>query len=61
MLGVYVSVVSRDGATSGCDAEAISTGWSYASKRQMFLAALATPALVYVLAIAVGPMVQGFL
>ncbi len=30
-------------------------------KRQMFLAALAAPALIYVLAIAVGPMVQGFL
>ena len=27
----------------------------------MFLAALAAPALIYVLAVAVGPMLQGFL
>ncbi|MGC2786826.1 MAG: sugar ABC transporter permease, partial [Roseiarcus sp.] len=27
----------------------------------MFLAAMAAPALIYVLAVAVGPMVQGFL
>ena len=40
---------------------ALSIGWSYARKRQMFLAALAAPALIYVLAVAVGPMVQGFL
>ena len=33
----------------------------YARKRQMFLAVLAAPALIYVLAVAVGPMVQGFL
>ena len=33
----------------------------YARKRQMFLAAMAAPALIYVLAVAVGPMVQGFL
>ena len=31
------------------------------SKRQMFLAAMAAPALFYVLAVAIGPMVQGFL
>ena len=36
-------------------------GWSYIRKRQMFLAAMAAPALLYVLAVAVGPMVQGFL
>src|SRR6185437_15117076 len=30
-------------------------------KRQMFLAAMALPALIYVLAVAVGPMLQGFL
>jgi multiple sugar transport system permease protein len=61
MFGVELSVVSRDGAASGDDATAFSTGWSYARKRQMFLAALAAPALLYVLAVAVGPMVQGFL
>jgi multiple sugar transport system permease protein len=56
-----VSAVSRDRAASAHDADALSIGWSYGAKRQMFLAALAAPALVYVLAIAVGPMVQGFL
>ena len=34
---------------------------TYVRKRQMFLAAMAAPALIYVLAVAVGPMVQGFL
>jgi multiple sugar transport system permease protein len=33
----------------------------YARKRQLFLIALATPAFFYVLAVAVGPIVQGFL
>src|SRR5215813_10895494 len=33
----------------------------YPRKRQMFLVAMATPALIYVLAVAVGPMLQGFL
>jgi multiple sugar transport system permease protein len=56
-----VTVVSRNGAASACDAAAFSTRWSYARKRQLFLAALAAPALVYVLAVAFGPMVQGFL
>jgi multiple sugar transport system permease protein len=56
-----VSVVSRDGAPSAHDAAAGSTGFSYARKRQLFLIALAAPALLYVLAVAVGPMVQGFL
>ena len=55
-----MSVGSRDGAASDDDA-ALSAGWSYTRKRQIFLAALAAPALVYVLAVAVGPMVQGFL
>jgi len=36
-------------------------GLPYARKRQVFLAALAAPAFVYVLAVAGGPMVQGFL
>jgi multiple sugar transport system permease protein len=55
-----LSVVSRDGAATDDDA-ASSTGWSYTRKRQMFLAVLAAPALIYVLAVAVGPMIQGFL
>ncbi|MGA8446852.1 MAG: sugar ABC transporter permease, partial [Roseiarcus sp.] len=56
-----MTVVSRNGAASARGAAAFSTRWSYARKRQLFLAALAAPALVYVLAVAVGPMVQGFL
>jgi multiple sugar transport system permease protein len=35
--------------------------WTYAYKRGVFLSLLAAPALVYVLAIAVGPLIQGFL
>ena len=60
-LGREVTVVSRDGAAGADDAAVLSTGWSYSRKRQMFLAAMALPALIYVLAVAVGPMVQGFL
>jgi multiple sugar transport system permease protein len=56
-----VSVVSHGGAANADGAETLATGWSYALKRQMFLAAMALPALVYVLAVAVGPMLQGFL
>ncbi len=37
------------------------TGLPYARKRRLFLIALSAPALFFVLAIAVGPMVQGFL
>ena len=59
--GVRVSVVSRDGAAGARDAAATGRNLPYARKRQLFLAALATPALLYVLAVAVGPMVQGFL
>jgi multiple sugar transport system permease protein len=55
-----VSVVSRGGAATHDDA-VLSSGWPYVRKRQMFLAAMAAPALIYVLAVAVGPMVQGFL
>ena len=54
-----MSVVSRNGAASAHDA--LATGWPYARNRQMFLAAMALPALIYVLAVAVGPMAQGFL
>ncbi len=56
-----MTILSHDDQLAADDANALSIGWSYAAKRQMFLAALAAPALVYVLAIAVGPMVQGFL
>jgi len=56
-----VSVVSRDGAPSADDAALRSTGVPYARKRRLFLIALAAPALLYVLAVVVGPMVQGFL
>ena len=55
-----MSVSSRDTAATDDDAT-LSAGWSHIRKRQMFLAAMATPALIYVLAVAVGPMVQGFL
>ncbi len=56
-----MSVVSRDGTEGVEDAAVIATGGSYTRKRRLFLVALATPAFVYVLAVAVGPMVQGFL
>ena len=56
-----MSVVSRDGAERVDAAAAVATGYSYTRKRRLFLIALATPAFVYVLAVAVGPMVQGFL
>ena len=56
-----MTVVRSDGATSAPGAGALAAGWSYALKRRMFLAAMALPALIYVLAVAVGPMVQGFL
>ena len=46
---------------SADDAALRSTGLSYAGKRRLFLIALAAPALLYVLAVAVGPIVQGFL
>jgi multiple sugar transport system permease protein len=56
-----VSILSRDGAERAKAAVAPSTRFTYARKRQLFLVALAAPAFVYVLAVAVGPMVQGFL
>jgi multiple sugar transport system permease protein len=59
--GVQVSVVSQNRARSAGDAPAGSMGLSYARKRRLFLAALAAPALLYVIAVAVGPIVQGFL
>ena len=55
-----MSIASRAGAATDDDA-ALAAGWSYARKRQLFLIAMAAPALIYVLAVAVGPMVQGFL
>jgi multiple sugar transport system permease protein len=56
-----LSVLSRDGAANAPGAGALATGWPYALKRQLFLAAMALPALLYVVAVAVGPMLQGFL
>ncbi|HEY1452466.1 MAG TPA: sugar ABC transporter permease [Roseiarcus sp.] len=56
-----MSVLSRNGVQRANDAPAPSTGFAYARKRQLFLAGLAAPAFLYVLAVAVGPMVQGFL
>src|SRR5260370_3712983 len=56
-----VSVVLQDRAKSEKDATASPAGVSYGRKRRLLLAVLAAPALLYVLAIAVGPIVQGFL
>ncbi len=56
-----MSVASQDGAPSANEAAADAVGFSYARKRKLFLVALSTPALLYVLAVAVGPIVQGFL
>ena len=55
-----MNVASRAGAVPDEDA-ALAAGWSYTRQRRLFLIAMATPALIYVLAVAVGPMVQGFL
>ncbi len=56
-----MSIIPRNGAERVDAAAASSTGFPYARKRQLFLIVLAAPAFVYVLAVAVGPMVQGFL
>ena len=56
-----MSALSRDGAEGAQDAAGPATGLPYARKRQLFLVALAAPAFLYVLAVAVGPMLQGFL
>src|SRR6516225_8178914 len=61
MLGDRVSVASQDAATGRNRAPAMASSLSYARKRQLFLAALAAPALIYVLTIAIWPMLQGFL
>ena len=53
------SLAQRD--ASAADPAGESAGLSYTRKRQMFLAALAAPALLYVVAVAVGPIAQGFL
>src|SRR5580692_11914727 len=55
-----VNVASRAGSATD-EGAALAAGWSYTRRRQIFLSAMATPALIYVLAVAVGPMVQGFL
>lgn len=56
-----MSVVLQDGASRAQRAIEKPAGLPYARKRRLFLAALAAPALIYVLAIAVWPMAQGFL
>ena len=56
-----MSIIPRNGAERVDAAAASSTGFPYARKRQLFLIVLAAPAFVYVLAVAVGPIVQGFL
>jgi multiple sugar transport system permease protein len=56
-----VSVASQESASGAEGAALRSAAFSYARKRRLFLIALAAPALLYVLAVAVGPMVQGFL
>ena len=56
-----MSVASQNRVESAHDAAAMSGGLSYARKRRLFLIALAAPAFLYVLAVAVGPMAQGFL
>src|SRR6202041_3818767 len=55
-----VNVASRADAATDEDA-ALAAGWSYTRQRQLFLIAMAAPALIYVLAVPVGPMVKGFL
>ena len=59
--GGRVSILTRRRASAADPAAELPAGLSYARKRRLFLAALAAPALVYVVAIAVGPIMQGFL
>ena len=57
-----MTILSDHTAGAATDEDAgLAAGWSYTRRRQIFLSAMATPALIYVLAVAVGPMVQGFL
>jgi multiple sugar transport system permease protein len=56
-----VSAVSRNERERVEGAAVVGSGLSYARKRQLFLVVLAAPAFLYVLVVAVGPMVQGFL
>jgi len=56
-----LTILSQDDELAAVSAEVRSPLLPYARKRQMVLIALAAPALIYVLAVAVGPMVQGFL
>jgi multiple sugar transport system permease protein len=56
-----VSVVSRERESGAKGSATISTGLSYSRKRRLFLAALAAPAIIYVLAVVIGPMIQGFI
>jgi multiple sugar transport system permease protein len=56
-----VSVALKDGELDARDGATAMRGMAYPIKRRLFLASLAAPALIYVLAVAVGPMIQGFL
>jgi multiple sugar transport system permease protein len=56
-----VNLASRDRESRTERAAIAPRGLSYPLKRRLFLSALAAPALIYVLAIAIGPMLQGFL
>ena len=61
-LCIAMTILSDHNAGAATDEDAaLAAGWSYTRRRQIFLSAMATPALIYVLAVAVGPMVQGFL
>jgi multiple sugar transport system permease protein len=59
-VGHRVSLVSENTDLGASPAAAKPRGLPYPVKRRFFLAVLAAPALIYVLAVAVGPMLQGF-
>jgi len=56
-----VSILAHGQASSPDEAAEPPARLSYVWKRRLFLAALAAPALIYVVAVAGGPIVQGFL
>ena len=56
-----MTILSQDDELAATGAGIRSSLLTYGRKRQMFFVAMAAPALIYVLAVAVGPMVQGFL
>ena len=56
-----MSILSEDSDARGGARGLRLSASSLCPQRQLFLVAMAAPALIYVLAVAVGPMVQGFL